>query len=60
MKKEKKFELNSSSGIVRDYIHIDDVIAAIIAVAEQSQLKIVNVACGENISNQKIEDTLTA
>lgn len=54
MKRERKFELDSSSGIVRDYIHIDDVVSAIIAVAEQSQLKIVNVACGENISNQKI------
>ncbi len=58
MKQEKKFELDSSSGVVRDYIHIDDVVAGLIALAEQSQLKIVNIASGENISNQTIADTL--
>ncbi len=58
MKQEKKFELDSSSGLVRDYIHIDDVVASLLALAEQSQLKIINVASGENISNQTITDTL--
>lgn len=58
LKKEKKFMLDSSSGIVRDYIHIDDVISALIAISDQTQHKIVNVASGENISNQEISNIL--
>ncbi len=58
LKSEKTFELESSSGIVRDYIHIDDVVSALLAVANQNKFGIVNVGSGENISNQQIADTL--
>lgn len=58
LKKEKSFELDSASGIVRDYIHIDDVVSSLLAIAAQDTYGIVNVGSGENISNQDIADTL--
>ncbi len=58
--KELTFTIDSSSGVVRDYIHVDDVIKALRALAEGDKCEIVNVASGENVSNQDIVDTLNA
>ena len=43
---------------MRDYIHIDDVVSSLLAIAAQDTYGIVNVGSGENISNQDIADTL--
>lgn len=56
--KERQFTIDSSSGIVRDYIHVGDVIKALRALADSDKCEIVNVASGENVSNQDIVDTL--
>lgn len=58
LKKERSFTIDSTTGIVRDYIHIDDVIRALIKLGEQSGSDIYNVASGRNISNKEIADCL--
>ena len=55
---EREFILDSNSGIVRDYICIKDVLDSLIAMMDHSGCEIVNVASGENISNQDIADVL--
>jgi nucleoside-diphosphate-sugar epimerase len=47
----KTLQLDSSSGVLRDYIHLDDVVLALRAMSSQRATGIVNVASGENISN---------
>lgn len=56
--KEREFTMDSSSGVVRDYICLDDVLNALIAMMDRSGCEIVNVASGQNISNQDIADVL--
>lgn len=58
LKKERKFTLDSSSGLVRDYIDVSDVVHGLIKMGEKKQPGIVNIASGENVSNQDIVDTL--
>lgn len=60
LKQEKKFTLESSSGAVRDYIHVDDVVSGLIYLSELKNPDIMNIASGENISNQDIVDILNA
>lgn len=43
--------LDSSSGVVRDYIALDDVVWGLRAMIDQGVEGIVNVASGENVSN---------
>ena len=51
----RKLTLDSSPGFARDYIHVEDVAGALIAMAESdSALGIVNVARGETLSNADI------
>ncbi|MCO5400269.1 NAD-dependent epimerase/dehydratase family protein [Ralstonia soli] len=52
--------LNSSSGYVRDYVHVDDVVRALLRMLEQPAPGIYNVASGENLSNQALADLLRA
>jgi nucleoside-diphosphate-sugar epimerase len=47
-------QLDSSPHIARDYIHLDDVIAALIAMSEKPSREIVNVASGELTANGEI------
>lgn len=54
--KEKNFSLESGTGIVRDYIHLDDVVTALIAILESDEKAIFNVASGENISNAALAE----
>lgn len=52
--REKKFTLPSSTGVVRDYIHVDDVVNALKAIVDNREAAIFNVASGENISNHEL------
>lgn len=58
--KERTFAIDSGSGVVRDYIYIDDVIKSLRTLADSDKCEIVNVASGENVSNQDIVDTLNS
>jgi len=60
LKGERTFTMDSDSGTVRDYITLDDTIAALMAMMDQAGCEIVNVASGVNVSNQDIADTLSA
>lgn len=48
---EKSFTLNTDSGLVRDYIHLDDVVAGLEAIMAAQATGVFNLASGENISN---------
>lgn len=48
--------IDSAGGIVRDYIHLDDVAAALCAMAHQRSEGIINVASGEQISNDELAE----
>jgi len=52
--------LDSSPHIARDYIHLDDVVAALIAMAQARDPGIVNVASGELVTNGQIAEVFTA
>jgi UDP-glucose 4-epimerase len=60
MRKRREFTLDSLSGIVRDYVFIDDVLIALKLILDTGRSEIFNVASGENVSNQDIVDTLNA
>lgn len=49
--KHARMQVNSSPHFERDYVHIDDVIDGLMALAEQPEFGIYNVAGGRNISN---------
>jgi nucleoside-diphosphate-sugar epimerase len=51
---DRDLHLDSSPHIARDYIHLDDVVAALIAMAERNSAEIVNVASGALTSNGEI------
>ncbi|HEY0437269.1 MAG TPA: NAD(P)-dependent oxidoreductase, partial [Phenylobacterium sp.] len=51
---ERDLHLDSSPHIARDYIHLDDVVTALIAMAERRCADVVNVASGELVSNGEI------
>jgi UDP-glucose 4-epimerase len=48
--------IDSASGIVRDYIHLDDVVGALHAMAVQRSTGVVNVASGEQVSNHELAE----
>lgn len=50
----RDLHLDSSPHIARDNIHLDDVVAALIAMAEKPALGVVNVASGELVANGEI------
>jgi nucleoside-diphosphate-sugar epimerase len=50
----RDLQLDSSPHIARDYIHLDDVVSALIAMAEKPSREIVNVAGGELTANGEI------
>lgn len=51
---EHEIVLDSSPHLRRDYIHLDDVVASLLAMASASAPGIVNVASGELVSNGEI------
>ena len=50
----RDLQLESSPHIARDYIHLDDVVSALIAMSEKPPLGVVNVASGEMVANGEI------
>lgn len=53
---QKAFCLDSGTGFVRDYIHLDDVVMSLCAMSDRAATGIVNVASGENVSNAELVD----
>ncbi|MDB5495489.1 MAG: NAD(P)-dependent oxidoreductase [Phenylobacterium sp.] len=53
-RREKDLRLDSSPHVARDYIHLDDVVTALIAIAGAPQAAIFNVASGQLVSNDEI------
>lgn len=51
---EKTMTIDTASGLVRDYIHLDDVVASLCAISGAKAGGIVNVASGENVSNAEL------
>lgn len=54
--REKDLRIDTASGMVRDYIHLDDVVAALSAMAAQRSSGIINVASGEQVSNAELAE----
>lgn len=50
----RDLHLESSPHIARDYIHLDDVVTALIAIAAKPGAGVVNVASGELVTNGEI------
>ncbi|PLQ00723.1 NAD-dependent epimerase/dehydratase family protein [Cupriavidus pauculus] len=57
---ERAFRLDSDSGFVRDYIHLDDVVDALIGISTRNAGGIFNVASGENVSNGELAEAFNA
>ena len=57
---ERSIALDSSPHVARDYIHLDDVVAALIAIASAAEPAICNVASGELVSNAEIAHVFEA
>jgi nucleoside-diphosphate-sugar epimerase len=53
---ERDLALDSSPAVARDYIHLDDVVAALIALAAAPEPAIVNVASGDRVANRQIAE----
>jgi UDP-glucose 4-epimerase len=54
----QRLVVDSSAQAARDYVHLADVVDALLALSERHALGIFNVASGENISNQAIFSVL--
>ncbi|MBS0333841.1 MAG: hypothetical protein JSS35_13825, partial [Proteobacteria bacterium] len=50
----RDLRLDSSPHVARDYIHLDDVVSALVAMSEKPSREIVNIASGELTSNGEI------
>ncbi|WP_354679320.1 NAD-dependent epimerase/dehydratase family protein [Cupriavidus plantarum] len=57
---EQAFQLDSDAGFVRDYIHLDDVVDALIGISTRGAGGIFNVASGENVSNGELAELFNA
>jgi nucleoside-diphosphate-sugar epimerase len=53
-RREREIELGSSPGGGRDYIHIDDVTAALLALEASAETGVVNIARGETLTNAEL------
>lgn len=53
---EKTIALDSGTGYVRDYIHLDDVVAGLCAMSDKHAGGIMNFASGENVSNGELTE----
>jgi nucleoside-diphosphate-sugar epimerase len=56
----RELTLESSPHVARDYIHLDDVVAALIALSQGPAGGIVNVASGELVTNGQIAEVFEA
>ena len=57
---ERAFTLASSPYVVRDYIHLDDVVEGLLAIARADQPLIFNVASGALVTNGRIAEVFEA
>jgi UDP-glucose 4-epimerase len=57
---ERSLDLDSSPGVARDYVHLDDVVAALVAMAGAPGAGIVNVASGELVTNGELAQVFQA
>lgn len=53
-----RVEVSSSPHFTRDYVHLDDVVDALIRIAVQGREPVYNVASGANVSNAELFDYL--
>jgi nucleoside-diphosphate-sugar epimerase len=54
--RERDIVLPSSPAVARDYIHLDDVVTALIAIAAAEGPGLFNVASGERVTNGEIAE----
>ncbi|SPD68915.1 conserved protein of unknown function (plasmid) [Cupriavidus taiwanensis] len=52
--REREFRLETDAAFVRDYIHLDDVVAALARLCDSAATGIFNVASGANVSNAEL------
>jgi len=57
---DERLSLQSSPYVVRDYIHLDDVVAGLVAMATAPNPGIVNLASGELVTNGQIAQVFEA
>ncbi len=55
-RRRRSLSFESSTGYVRDYVHLDDTVAALRAILDSGAAGIFNVASGENVSNSEIAE----
>ena len=55
-RRARTLSLESAGGYVRDYIHLDDTVAALRAILDTGASGIFNVASGENVSNGELAE----
>ena len=60
LRRERRLVLDAASGVVRDYIHVGDVVRGLLAFAEDTRGGIMNLASGQNVSNGEIIACLNA
>lgn len=53
-------EVDSSADAARDYVHVDDVVEALVAIASRGTRPLYNVAGGVNVSNRELFSRLGA
>lgn len=53
-RRTRALHLESGAGYVRDYIHLDDTVAALRAIVDATATGIFNLASGENVSNGEL------
>ena len=56
----QRLQVNSSPRLERDYVHIDDVLAALVSLAGHDGFGIYNVAGGRNVANDELFDVIGA
>ena len=60
LSREREFVIDSESGVVRDYVSLRDTVQGLIKTSAGAESEIINIASGENVSNQDIADMLNA
>ena len=55
-RRSRDLTFQSGAGYVRDYIHLDDTVAALRAILDSGKTEIFNVASGENVSNGELAE----
>lgn len=59
LSKSKTVVLETTTGLLRDYIYVDDVVSALKAMLDHDVSGVFNVASGENISNGDLSECIS-